>query len=57
MPVIKTAHEDEIILFMGSRITRGTGKGIVVAVGEQTEQYCCHWVVFNISDSLHSAAK
>lgn len=37
LPVIKTANGDEAVLFMGSRITRGTGKGIVVAVGEQTE--------------------
>ena len=38
LPVTKKVDgEDEIILYMGSRVMRGTGKGIVVATGEQTE--------------------
>ncbi|MCL4529926.1 MAG: HAD-IC family P-type ATPase [Chloroflexi bacterium] len=36
MPVAKTVDDDADI-YMGSRITKGMGKGIVVAVGEQTE--------------------
>jgi len=34
MPVIKKVND---ILYRGSRITRGTAKGIVIATGEQTE--------------------
>lgn len=37
MPVIKQVQEDDTFLFRGSRITRGAGKGIVVATGDQTE--------------------
>jgi P-type Ca2+ transporter type 2C len=37
MPVIKKVDEQDNLLYMGSRITRGTGKGVVVATGEQTE--------------------
>ncbi len=36
MPVPKRVEED-VIIYMGSRIIRGTGKGVVVAIREQTE--------------------
>lgn len=36
LPITKTANE-EATLYQGSRVTRGAGKGIVVAIGEQTE--------------------
>jgi Ca2+-transporting ATPase len=36
LPVEKEVGE-EVILYAGSKVTRGTGKGIVVAVGEETE--------------------
>ncbi len=37
MPVVKQIQEEDTFLFRGSRITRGAGKGIVVATGDQTE--------------------
>jgi P-type Ca2+ transporter type 2C len=37
MPVIKEVYGDDVILYMGSRVIRGAGKGIVVATGGQTE--------------------
>lgn len=37
MPVIKKVDEQNGILYMGSRIVRGTGRGRVIATGEQTE--------------------
>jgi Ca2+-transporting ATPase len=37
MPVIKKVGEQDGILYMGSRITKGSGKGIVIATGDQTE--------------------
>lgn len=37
LPVIKKVGDDDVMLYMGSRVIRGTGKGIVVAAGEQTE--------------------
>lgn len=36
LPVLKRVEEDEN-LYMGSRIIKGTGKGVVLATGEQTE--------------------
>jgi len=35
-PVIKGAQDNEI-LYKGSRITKGSGKGMVIATGEKTE--------------------
>lgn len=37
LPVIKEVGEEAVILYAGSKVTRGTGKGIVIAVGEETE--------------------
>ena len=37
MPVAKKPVEEDVFLYLGSRITKGAGKGLVVAVGEQTE--------------------
>jgi len=37
MPVARTMGELDVLLYMGSRVTRGTGKGLVLAVGEDTE--------------------
>lgn len=37
LPVIKKVNDQEDTLYMGSRITKGTGRGIVLATGEQTE--------------------
>lgn len=37
LPVTKMVGEGDVILYAGSKVTRGTGKGIVVAVGEETE--------------------
>jgi len=38
MPVIKRLDGDnDVITYMGSRIFRGAGKGVVIATGEQTE--------------------
>ena len=36
LPVLKRV-EDDVIIYMGSRIIRGTGKGVVLATREQTE--------------------
>jgi cation transport ATPase len=37
MPVVKRLGEDDVIIHMGSKVLKGTGKGFVVAAGEQTE--------------------
>jgi Ca2+-transporting ATPase len=37
LPVIKKVDDPDRILYMGSRVVRGTGKGIVIATGEHTE--------------------
>lgn len=37
MPVIKKADDQDVMIYMGSRVVSGTGKGIVVSTGEQTE--------------------
>ena len=37
MPVIKKVDDEDTFLYMGSRITKGAGKGIVIKTGEQTE--------------------
>lgn len=37
LPLVKKADDDEGKLFMGSRVVRGTGIGIVSASGDQTE--------------------
>ena len=37
MPVEKRVDEEAVYVYRGSRITRGSGKGIVVATGEETE--------------------
>lgn len=37
MPVVKKADDSDVMIYMGSRIINGAGKGIVVATGEQTE--------------------
>jgi P-type E1-E2 ATPase len=37
MPVIKKVDEQDGILYMGSRVTRGTGRGRVIATGERAE--------------------
>lgn len=37
MPVIKKIDDNDVMIYMGSKIIKGTGKGIVVATGEQTE--------------------
>jgi len=37
MPVGKRVGEEDVYLYRGSRVTRGSGKGIVVATGEETE--------------------
>ena len=37
MPVEKRVDEEPVFLYRGSRVTRGSGKGIVVAAGEETE--------------------
>lgn len=36
MPVIKDVDND-VMVYMGSKVLKGTGNGIVVATGEQTE--------------------
>jgi Ca2+-transporting ATPase len=37
MPVIKKVNGSDAIVFKGSKVIRGTGKGYVTATGEQTE--------------------
>lgn len=37
MPVIKKVNGNDAIAFKGSKVIRGTGKGYVIATGEQTE--------------------
>jgi Ca2+-transporting ATPase len=37
LPVIKKVDDQDGMIYMGSRVVRGTGKGVVVATGEQTE--------------------
>jgi P-type E1-E2 ATPase len=37
LPVVKEVKDEDVILYAGSRVTEGTGKGIVLATGEQTE--------------------
>jgi Ca2+-transporting ATPase len=37
MPVFKKVDAHDVMIYMGSRVVRGTGKGIVVATGERTE--------------------
>lgn len=37
MPVVKKANDSDAVIYMGSKILKGTGKGIVVATDEQTE--------------------
>lgn len=37
MPVVKNVEDDDMMLHAGSRIIRGTGKGIVAAIGDETE--------------------
>ncbi len=37
MPVVKKDNTGDVPLYMGSKVLKGTGKGIVVTTGEQTE--------------------
>ena len=37
LPVFKDVSNDNGIIYMGSKIVKGTGRGVVEAVGEQTE--------------------
>ena len=37
MPVIKNVEKDDSMLYAGSRVIKGTAKGVVLAVGEETE--------------------
>jgi len=37
MPVVKDAETGDVIVYRGSKVLRGQGKGIVIATGEQTE--------------------
>jgi Ca2+-transporting ATPase len=37
LPVLKTVHDENPTIFQGSRVVKGSGKGIVKAVGTQTE--------------------
>jgi Ca2+-transporting ATPase len=37
MPVIKKVNGSDVIIYKGSKVIRGTGKGFVIATGEQTE--------------------
>jgi Ca2+-transporting ATPase len=37
MPVIKDIAGSDDMIFMGSRVIKGSGRGIVIAIGEQTE--------------------
>jgi len=37
LPIIKKMGADDVILYVGSKVIRGTGMGIVIAIGEETE--------------------
>jgi len=37
MPVDKRINGEEIFVYKGSRVTRGNGRGVVIALGEETE--------------------
>jgi len=37
MPVIKKVNERDVMVYKGSKVVKGTGKGYVTATGEQTE--------------------
>jgi Ca2+-transporting ATPase len=37
LPVLKDVSNDNDIIYMGSKIVKGTGRGVVIAIGEQTE--------------------
>jgi Ca2+-transporting ATPase len=37
LPVAKEVEDEDVFLYAGSKITKGIGKGIVLATGEQTE--------------------
>jgi Ca2+-transporting ATPase len=37
VPVVKKVDADDVTLYMGSKVVRGSGKGIVIATGGQTE--------------------
>jgi Ca2+-transporting ATPase len=37
LPVVKKAEDEDAILYVGSKVTKGTGKGVVIAIGEETE--------------------
>lgn len=37
MPVDKKVDKEDVFVYKGSRVTRGNGKGLVVATGEETE--------------------
>jgi len=37
LPVFKDVSNDNGIIYMGSKIVKGTGRGVVIAIGEQTE--------------------
>lgn len=37
IPVYKTITDEDVFLYMGSRVVRGSAKGIVVALGDETE--------------------
>lgn len=37
LPVIKKVGDEDVILHAGSKVTRGSGQGIVIAAGEETE--------------------
>jgi len=37
MPVDKKVNGEDILVYRGSRVTRGNGKGVVIAAGEETE--------------------
>jgi Ca2+-transporting ATPase len=37
LPVIKKVEDEDVILYAGTKITRGTGDGVVTTIGEETE--------------------
>jgi len=37
MPVNKKVDEEDVFVYRGSRVTRGNGRGVVIALGEKTE--------------------